>query len=106
MLGVRDTRRVTWRRRYAHSHYVGYVTVSDDNLRLAGSEHTTGIDVALTIPYGAIREVRVGRDPNEEIVGERSVVLDLADNDPIYVRPVGTSSIDLQGFARRLGAAS
>ena len=104
MLGVRDTRRVTWRRRYAHSHYVGYVTVNDRNLRLAGSEHATGIDVALTIPYGAIRKIRVGRDPCEEVVGERSVVLELADNDPIYVRPVSTGRTDLRDFARRLGA--
>lgn len=106
MLGVRDTRQVTWRRRHAHSHYVGYVTVSDDSLRLAGSEHATGIDVALTIPYDAIREVRVGRDPYEEVVGERSVVLDLADNDPIYVRPVCTGGVDLNAFARRLAASS
>jgi hypothetical protein len=104
MLGVRDTRRVTWRRRYAHSQYVGYVTVSDNNLRLAGSEHATGIDVALTIPNDAIRQVRVGRDPYEEILGERSVVLELTDNDPIYLRPISTDAIDLQGFARRLSA--
>ena len=103
MLGVRDTRRVAWRRRYAHSLYTGYVTVSDDSVRLAGSEHATGIDVALTIPYSAIRKIRVGNDPYEEIVGERSVVLELADNDPIYVRPVGTKVIDLDGFARKLG---
>ena len=104
MLGVRDTRRVVWRRRYAHSNYVGYVTVSDDSVRLAGSEQATGIDVALTIPYAAIRQVRVGRDSYEAILGERSVVLELADNDPIYVRPVGTTPVDLPGFARRLGA--
>jgi hypothetical protein len=105
MLGVRDTRRVAWRRRHAHSYYLGYVTVSDESLRLAGSERATGIDVALTIPYRAVRDIRVGRDYREEVVGERSVVLDLADNDPIYVRPVNPGELDLQTFARRLGAA-
>ena len=53
---------------------------------------------------GSQGEIRVGRDPSEEIVGERSVVLDLIDDDPIYVRPVKTGPIDLQGFARRLDA--
>jgi hypothetical protein len=104
MLGVRDTRRVAWRRRHAHSYYLGYVTVNDDSLRLAGEEHGTGIDVALTIPYRAVREIRVGRDYREEVVGERSVVLDLADNDPIYLRPVNAGDIDLQSFARKLAA--
>ncbi len=103
MRGVPDGGRVTWRRRYAHSQYVGYVTVSDESLRLAGSERVTGIDAALTIPYDAIRAVRVARDPYEEIVGERSVVLELADNDPIYVRPLGTTAVDLDAFARKLG---
>src|SRR5947199_7593616 len=104
MLGARETRRVAWKRHHAHRHYVGYVTVGDTSVRLAGLEEGSGIDAALTIPFGAIREIRVGRDPSEEIVGERSVVLDLIDDDPIYVRPVKTGPIDLQGFARRLDA--
>ncbi len=102
MLGVRDTRRVAWKRQHAHQHYVGYVTVSEHTIRLAGHEHATGIDVAMTIPYDAIRKVRVGRDDSEEVVGERSVVLELRDNDPIYVRPVQTDTIDLEAFARKL----
>jgi hypothetical protein len=102
MLGVRDTRRVTWRRQHASQHYVGYVTVTDGGVRLAGREHATGIDVSLSIPYDAIRSVRVGRVPSEEIVGERSVVLELRDDQPIYVRPVTTGPLDLDGFARKL----
>jgi hypothetical protein len=85
---------------------VGYVTVGDTCVRLAGSEEGSGIDAALTIPYDAIREIRVGRDPSEEVVGERSVVLDLTDDDPIYVRPVVVGGLDLQGFARRLARTS
>jgi hypothetical protein len=104
MLGVRDTRRVAWRRRHAHSFYVGYITVSDDSLRLAGEEHGTGIDVALTIPYRAVRDIRVGRDSYEEVVGGQSVVLELADNDPIYLRPVNGGEADLHNFARKLAA--
>jgi hypothetical protein len=102
MLGVRDTRRVTWRRQHASQHYVGYVTVTDSSVRLAGREHATGIDVSLSIPHDAIREVRVARDSGEEVVGERSVVLELRDDEPIFVRPVCTGPLDLDGFARRL----
>jgi hypothetical protein len=102
MLGIRDTRRVTWRRQHATQHYVGYVTVTDANVRLAGREHTTGIDVSLSIPHDAIRKVRVARDSGEEVVGERSVVLELLDDEPIYVRPVSTGPLDLDSFARRL----
>jgi hypothetical protein len=102
MLGVRDTRRVTWRRQHAAQHYVGYVTVTDDSVRLAGREHTTGIDVSLSIPYDAICMVRVAQDDGEEVVGERSVVLELHDDRPIYVRPLGSGPLDLDGFARKL----
>jgi hypothetical protein len=104
MLGIRDTRRVAWRRRHAPQHYVGYVTVTDDDVRLAGTEHHTGIDVALSIPYRAIQEVRVGDDA-DEVVGERSVVLELRDDAPILVRPLCTGSLDLDGFARKLRPA-
>jgi tRNA A37 threonylcarbamoyladenosine synthetase subunit TsaC/SUA5/YrdC len=102
MLGVRDTRRVTWRRQHAHEHYVGYVTVTDESVRLAGREHATGIDVSLSIPHDAIRKVRLARDDGEQVVGERSVVLELSDDQPIYVRPVSIGPLDLDSFARKL----
>jgi hypothetical protein len=102
MLGVRDTRRVTWRRKHAPQHYVGYVTVTEESVRLAGREHATGIDASLSIPYGAIRKVRVARDQGEEVVGEQSVVLELREDEPIYVRPLCTGRLDLDGFARKL----
>ena len=101
MLGIRDTRRVAWRRQHAPQHYVGYVTVTDDGVRLDGTEHHTGIDVALSIPYRAIRKVRVGA-ANEDVVGEPSVVLELREDTPILVRPLCAGPLDLDGFARRL----
>ena len=105
MLGVRDTRRVAWRRRQAPQHYVGYVTVTDDSVRLAGTEHHTGIDASLSIPYTAIDRIRLGHDTGEDVVGERSVVLELREDDPILVRPLCTGTPDLHGFARRLRPA-
>ena len=104
MLGVHDARRVAWRRQHAQRHYVGYVTVTEDTVRLAGREQATGIDVALSIPHTAIRKIRVARNAREEVVGERSVVLELCDDEPIFVRPLDTGSLDLDGFARKLRA--
>jgi hypothetical protein len=78
------------------------VTVSEDAVRLAGREQATGIDVALSIPHSAIRKIRVAKLAAEEVVGEPSVVLELLDDEPIYLRPVATGSPDLDGFARKL----
>ena len=102
MLGVRDTRRVTWRRQHAPQHYVGYVTVTDTGVRLAGTEHHTGIDATLSIPHRAIRRIRVGAGMAEEVVGEQSVVLELDEDDPILVRPLCAGALDLDTFVRKL----
>lgn len=105
MLGVRDTRRVAWRRQHAPQHYVGYVTVTEKSVRLAGREHITGIDASLSIPYDAISNVRVGRGSGEEVVGQPAVVLELREDDPILVRPLSEDSLDLDAFARKLRPA-
>lgn len=105
MLGVRDTRRVAWRHRHARRHYVGYVTVTEDAVRLTGREHITGIGISLVIPRDAIQQVRLAQAAEEEVVGEPSVVLELHDDDPVFVRPLANGSLDLDGFARRLRAS-
>ena len=106
MLGVRHTGRVVWRRRHASRHYVGYVLVGDDAVRLAGNEQDTGIYAVLSIPQEAIEEARVGRGPREQVVGEQAVVLELADDDPIYLRPIGIGPLGLDDLARKLSFAS
>jgi hypothetical protein len=105
MLGVRDTRRVAWRREHAPQHYVGYVTVTERNVRLAGREHATGIEVSMSIPYDAILKIRVARDQGEEVVGEQAVVLELREDSPIFVRPIDTGALGLDSFARKLRPA-
>ena len=102
MLGARYTGRVAWRRRYASRHYVGYVVVGDNSVRLAGDEHGTGIHAVLSIPSGAIRQTRVGRDSAEEIVGKPGIVLELADDDPIYLRPIRPGTLGVDELARKL----
>jgi hypothetical protein len=106
MLGVRHTGRIVWRRRHASCHYVGYVIVGDDAVRLAGDERATGIHAVLSIPHTAIEDARVGKLPDEQVVGEQAVVIELADDDPIYLRPVTTGPLGLDGLARKLSSAS
>jgi hypothetical protein len=105
MLGLRETRRVAWKRQYARRHYVGYVTVTETTVRFAGREDATGIDVTLSIPYDAISKIRVAEDAAEEVVGERSVVLELREDEPIFVRPISPDTQDLDDFARKLRQA-
>jgi hypothetical protein len=106
MLGVRHTGRVAWRRKHATRHYVGYVVVTDDAVRLAGNEDETGIQAVLSIPPTAIERARVGRVPSEQVVGEQAVVIELADHEPIYLRPIGTGPLRLDDLARKLSFAS
>jgi hypothetical protein len=42
--------RVAWQRENAHSHYVGTLSASEDGIRLAGRDPTTGIRIGLRIP--------------------------------------------------------
>jgi hypothetical protein len=101
MLGIRETRQVAWRRAHAQRHYVGYVTITEDAVRLVGRELSTGIDVSLSIPHHAIREVRIGSGAGDLVDGEPTVVLELPTEDPIYVRPLRDASLDLDSFSRK-----
>jgi hypothetical protein len=102
MLGVHHTARVAWRREHASRHYVGYVIVGDDTIRLAGDEQDTGIHAVLSIPRAAVRRARVGKRAGEQVVGEQAVVIELADNDPIYLRPIAIGPLGLSDLARKL----
>jgi hypothetical protein len=105
MLAVRDLRKVAWRRRHAHQHYAGYLTLTDETIRLSGRESATGIDVALSIPHEAIGSARIGTTLEDELEGEQAVVLEVADGEPILVRPIGTGKREIQALARRLASA-
>ena len=105
MLAVRDLRQVAWRRRHAHQHYAGYLTLTDEAIRLSGRESATGIDVALSIPHRAVDRIRIGTEPDDCLVGEPAIVLELADQAPILLRPIGTGRFDLDALARKLSAA-
>lgn len=104
MLGIDDVRRVAWRRRHAAHHYLGHLTLTDKVVRLSGREGAAGIEATITIPHEAIQRVRVC-SPGEHVVGEASVVIELADRDPILIRPVDIGPLDLEGLVRRIESA-
>ena len=106
IMGARHTGRVVWRRSHATRHYVGYVLVTDTFVRLAGDEQDTAIHAVLSIPQTAIERVRVARTPTEHIVGEPAVVIELSDDDPIYLRPITTGALGLEELARKLSSIS
>jgi len=102
MLGVRDVRRVAWRRLHAPQHYLGYLTITDDVIGLSGREEPTGIGVSMSIPRNALTRMHSGTLPEEQLAGESTVVLEVADGVPIVVRPVGTNDLGLESLARKL----
>jgi hypothetical protein len=105
MLGVRDVRRVAWRRLHAPQHYLGYLTITDDMIGLSGREEPTGIGVSLSIPCDAVLRMHAGTATEEQLAGEATVVLEVADGVPIILRPVGTDDLGLEALARKLRSA-
>ena len=72
MLGVRDTRRVAWRRQHARRHYVGYVCVTEETVRLAsehlepfGSVTHDGHQIRVSVSEGATAMIEIVRSLSE-----------------------------------------
>jgi len=96
---------VVWRRLTVSSPFVGDADVSSTTLRLVGREPVSGIEVSLAIPFSEIERVRTSRSAEEELGGEPSVVLELAESDPVCLRAAGTRSTLPVRLARTLGRA-
>jgi hypothetical protein len=92
-----------WRRENAKHHYTGSISASPDGLRLAGRDQVTGIQVTLSIPSAEIGGVRLSSSWEEQLVGERCVVLELYESTPILLRPVGAHA-DPVTLASRIAA--
>jgi hypothetical protein len=95
--------RIAWRRQGVRRHYLGTVEGGEDGIRLAGSDPVTGVEVMLSIPLSEIEDVHVAA-PGEELAGERCVVLELVDSEPILLREVGTGPLHVHVLARALAA--
>src|SRR5438874_5123286 len=82
--------RVAWRRGSLRQQYVGRLFLLPDRLRLVGRESTSGIDVALSIPFAEIESVRPATHAVEKVLGEPGVILELAgSSEPILLCELG-----------------
>ncbi len=96
--------KIAWRRRNVHRSYVGALCAGAEGIRLTGRDPLTGIDVTLSIPLAEVNHVELSEAGDELLAGDRCVVLDLADSEPILLRPAGRGSFHTQLLARSLGA--
>jgi hypothetical protein len=99
------SRKIAWRRGRLGPTYVGTVSRSADTIRLTGRDPNLGIDVALSIPVEEIEHVTFEEAAVGSIDGGSFVVLDLSGSEPIHLRPVGGSSLDVHLLARAMGFA-
>jgi hypothetical protein len=100
-----DGVRIAWRRGEHGPTYVGAVSRSSDTIRLTGRDPILGIDVTLSIPVEEIEDICVEEVVVGSIDGGPFVVLDLPGSEPIHLRPVGGSSLDVHLLARAMGFA-
>ncbi len=96
--------KVAWRRRNVRDHYVGRLAAGGGAVRLVGREPGAGIEVALTIPFQEIDDVRLSESLDETLAGEACVVVEPVHSAPILVREVGTGQLHTAELAARLKA--
>ena len=96
---------IAWRRLGAPRHYAGGLELDAEALVLKGTEPSTGLGATIRIPRAAVRRLRLAVRDEEEIVGVRGLVLELADDVPILLRQVGLESPDDQELATALARA-
>jgi len=95
-------KRIAWRRRNVPHHYIGALLSFGAGIRLVGREPATGIELALSIPFEEIEDVRASAAPDDELVGGQSVVLDLAEADAVLLREIGGGPLGTAELAARL----
>jgi hypothetical protein len=96
--------RIAWRRRGRRRDYVGTLAAGESSIRLTGRDRAGGADVVLTIPLAEVEGAHVSRTQDEALEGERTVVLELAESDPILMRELGAGPLHVHALARRLAA--
>jgi hypothetical protein len=101
-----NSAKIAWRRGERGPTYVGAVSRSADTIRLTGRDPILGIDVALSIPVEEIEDVAVEEAAVGSIDGCPSVVLDLTESEPIHLRPLGGSLLDVHLLARAMRFSS
>lgn len=96
---------VVWRRLTVSSPYIGDADVSGTALQLSGREPVSGVEVSLAIPFSEIQCVRTSRSAEEELGGEPSIVLELAESEPVCLRSTARRTMLPARLARMVGRA-
>jgi hypothetical protein len=99
-----DVPRIAWRRGDTGATYVGSVSRTPEAIRLKGRDAVLGIDVVLKVPLAEIEYVGVSEPAAGSSVADPCVILDLAESEPIYLRPLGSTLVHVHLLARALGA--
>jgi hypothetical protein len=89
---------VAWQRWGAQSDFVGTLRADDHGIRLTGRDRHSGVDVALSIPFGEVADVRTCLDHRSHV----AVVLELEDGKPILLRPLGVGALGAEALAHKL----
>jgi hypothetical protein len=97
-----DGVKIAWHRGERGPTYVGGVSRTADTIRLTGRDPVLGIDVALSIPVQEVEHIGIVEAPSSTDGGS-FVVLRLSESEPIHLRPVGGSSLDVHLLARAMG---
>ncbi len=96
--------RIAWRRRGRRREYLGTLAAGESGIRLSGRDASSGVNITLSIPPTEVEGAHVSRTVDETLDGERAVVLELVESDPILLREVGTGPLHAHALARRLAA--
>jgi len=97
--------KIAWRRG-GGATYVGSISRGPDAIRLTGRDPILGIDVALSVPIDEIEHVGVSGAAESSAAADPCVIVDLADSEAIYLRPLGRGPLQVHLFARAIGTAS
>jgi hypothetical protein len=100
-----DDSRVAWRRG-GGATYVGSASRAAEAIRLSGRDRMLGINVGLVIPIAEIAYVAVSESAPWSQDAQPCVILGLVDSEPIYVRPLDDTLLNVHLLARALGPSA
>jgi hypothetical protein len=95
--------RIAWGRG-GGATYVGSVSRTPEAIRFAGRDAQLGIDVSFSVPTGEIAYVAVSEPAPWSDDVAPSVIVGLHDSEPIYVRPLESTLLNVHLLARAVGA--
>jgi hypothetical protein len=95
--------RIAWGRG-SGATYIGLVSRTPEAIRFAGRDALLGIDVSFSVPIGEIAYIAVSEPAPWSDDTEPCVIVGLHDSEPIHLRPLGSTLLNVHLLARTLGA--